>query len=138
MGVRWIASLSGTALLLGGAAGSAAPPLKPARAAAPAKKAAAPAAKQPLPRGTTALSPGGTPRPAPGAEAELDAAAGPLKMVVERVVQNASLTLDFAPDTREAAPVEGRQTVYVHLAVSAPDRDLVSGIVGLSREITAT
>src|SRR5688572_1612320 len=131
MRVRWIASLSGTALLLAGVGGNAAPPSKPGKAT--------PAANRPLPKGTVALSPGGAPQPAASDGAgELAAAVGPLRLVVERVVQNASLTLDFAPEMGDAAAVDGRQTIYVHMAVSGPDRDLVSGIVGLSREITAT
>lgn len=70
------------------------------------------------------------------AESGPSAALGSLRMVVERVVQNASLTLDFAPTPPAADAVDGRQTVYVYVAVSGPDRDTVSGIVGFGKETT--
>jgi hypothetical protein len=55
--------------------------------------------------------------------------------VVERIVQNSSMTLDFAP----ARPTEdGGQSVYLYLAVIAADRDQVSGIASVASGATAT
>src|SRR4029453_11195416 len=66
------------------------------------------------------------------------AAAGPFCIFVERVIQNASLTLDFAPEGSESAAAEGRQTLYLYLGVEAADRDRLLGIVGLGRNLSAT
>jgi hypothetical protein len=57
---------------------------------------------------------------------------------VERVVQNASLTLDFAAGAKPGGPVEGKETVYLHLLVVAPDRDRAGALVGLGSNLSAT
>src|SRR4051794_38797567 len=59
--------------------------------------------------------------------------AGPFRLVIERIVQNSSLTLNFAGEHAE----EGGQSVYLYLAAIAPDRGKASGITGLASGATA-
>src|SRR5262245_22964128 len=70
--------------------------------------------------------------PAPAARPGTPASgtAGLYRVLVERVVQSASLVLDFT-EPRKEPDDEGKQTVYVHLLVTAPERDQACAIAAL-------
>src|SRR5437868_2296477 len=109
-------------------------------AAALAAAPAAPAATRAPTRGPVRRATAPAARKAPAevaADGTLSTSSGVYRLFVERVIQNASLTLDFAPVAGEARPLEGQQTVYVYLAVVAPNRDQITGIVGLGKTASA-
>src|SRR5438132_8678294 len=74
-------------------------------------------------------------RPLRGRAPEPHEAAAPMRILIERVVQNCSLTLEFSGG---APAQQGGQSVYLYLAAIARDRNQASGIAGLAKGATAT